>query len=720
MKKRLFSILLACCLITGIIPVLLTPAAAANVSDADIASLVATANGAVGKTAAQLGIQASDWCGYFVGYCINNSGISSRLGTIPSSESRFSISPAKWICITKDAGVYYSFSSAHSARLGELSSAGKIVSTNSSSFTPMVGDLVEFTWKPWSNHVFSHVGIVTAVNGDKITYVDGNSGNGKGKVASYTKDKTNSSIIGYIRFDCSAAANTTVMIPDGTYTLVPQCAPALRLDVSGGSTASKANIQIYQANNSNAQKFSFTYVEDGYYEIGAKVSGKVLDVYNGNTTSGTNVWQYDRNSSDAQRWALEDAGDGYYYIVPKVNTGLCLDVYNSGTKNGSNVQIWSKNQTAAQKWRILSQDGNPVNPSSAPNSLPTDLTIHINQDTYTLNTPVQIEPSATNATHYAISIWRGAFKTGERLYANFNLSGGITFTPPKPGTYTIRADAKNSVGYISAEKVFVVQQAAQTESPNSLPSGLTVSTDKSSYTLGESVSITPSASNATHYAVSIWRGAFKTGERLYANFNLSGGIAFTPPSPGTYTIRADAKNSAGYISTEKVFTVSEATAVSPATVVASGTWNSSLNVSSGSCILDSEGTLTIDNAIGTLYLLHGSGGILAGYEDQVKRVIIKEGPERIFNLCKDMKNLVSVELPSSLIWIDFSAFRDCTSLQNITIPANVSYISTSAFGGCTSLKNISVSPENAWFYSSDGIVYKKDTGEVVIYPEGRS
>lgn len=114
MKKRLFSILLVCCLITGIIPVLSTPAVAANVSDADIASLVATANGAVGKTAAQLGIQASDWCGYFVGYCINNSGISTRLGTIPSSESRFSISPAAWICITKDAGMYYSFSPAHS------------------------------------------------------------------------------------------------------------------------------------------------------------------------------------------------------------------------------------------------------------------------------------------------------------------------------------------------------------------------------------------------------------------------------------------------------------------------------------------------------------------------------------------------------------------------------------------------------------------------------
>lgn len=184
--------------------------------------------------------------------------------------------------------------------------------------------------------------------------------------------------------------------------------------------------------------------------------------------------------------------------------------------------------------------------------LPSDLKISINKDLYSPNETVVITPSANNATHYAISVWFGPFKTGERLYVNYNLPGGIMFSPPKAGTYTIRADAKNSTGYISTEKTFTVAEATPSAE---LPSNLSVSIDKNSYVLGESVSITPSADNATHYAISIWRGAFDTGEQVYADFNLYGGITFTPTQEGNYTIRADAKNSAGYISTEKTFTV---------------------------------------------------------------------------------------------------------------------------------------------------------------------
>lgn len=89
------------------------------------------------------------------------------------------------------------------------------------------------------------------------------------------------------------------------------------------------------------------------------------------------------------------------------------------------------------------------------------------------------------------------------------------------------------------------------------PTNFTVTTDKNSYAVGEPVVITPTASNATHYAISVWFGAFNTGERLYVDYHLPGGITFNPPKPGTYTIRADAKNSAGYISLEKTFTAAE-------------------------------------------------------------------------------------------------------------------------------------------------------------------
>lgn len=191
-------------------------------------------------------------------------------------------------------------------------------------------------------------------------------------------------------------------------------------------------------------------------------------------------------------------------------------------------------------------------PANSTVSFPSNLSLSTDKSSYFLDEPVKITPSADNATHYAISIWRGAFETGERVYANFNLSGGISFKPPKPGIYTIRADAKNSAGYISTEKTFTVAEPAPSAE---LPSNLSVSIDKDSYTLGDSVAITPSADNATHYAISIWKGAFETGERLYFEDNLPGSITFKPDQTGNYTIRADAKNSAGYISVEKPFSV---------------------------------------------------------------------------------------------------------------------------------------------------------------------
>lgn len=338
------------------------------------------------------------------------------------------------------------------------------------------------------------------------------------------------------------SGNTAAEIISGTYALAPQCAPNSRLDVKNGSTQKGANIQIHQANNSAAQQFQFTYLEDGYYQITSKVSGKSLDVQSGSTKPGANVWQYDPNFTDAQKWKLEKVEGNCYVISPKLSSELCLDVSGGKKDNGTNVQVWSKNQSAAQKWSLI--------PVPTANPVPTNMTLSTDKGSYTLGESVLITPSAANATHYAISIWKGSFGTGTKLYANFNLHGAITFKPTQTGTYTIRADAKNGSGYVSQECTFTVVETTN------LPTGFSLSTNKSSYTLGETVTITPSANNVTHYAISVWRGAFGTGTRLYANFKLYGAITFKPTQAGTYTVRADAKNGAGFISQECTFTVS--------------------------------------------------------------------------------------------------------------------------------------------------------------------
>ena len=355
-------------------------------------------------------------------------------------------------------------------------------------------------------------------------------------------------------FSISTASNSTEptvqpALKNGTYSLTPKCAGGMCLDVWDGSSEDGANVQIYQSNGTAAQQWQFTYLNNGYYEIVAQCSGKALDVAHGWTDSGTNIWQYSRNSSDAQQWQLQDTGDGYYYLIPRLNTDLCLDVYDAGTTNGTNVQVWTKNQTDAQKWKINPVSTTPTTPNNTneQNNLPTNLTVRIDKDSYALGESVAITPSADNATHYAISVWLGAFNTGDLLYENYDLPEGITFTPPQKGTYTIRADAKNGNGYISIEKTFTVASATE------LPANLTVTTDKGDeYKVGETVIISAFAKNAAFYNVEIWHGYLYTGEWQCENV-FDGKISFTPTKSGFYTMLVTAYNRYDSISTEKRF-----------------------------------------------------------------------------------------------------------------------------------------------------------------------
>lgn len=134
---------------------------------------------------------------------------------------------------------------------------------------------------------------------------------------------------------------------------------------------------------------------------------------------------------------------------------------------GNNGMIHSGSKgvsrTSIDGWFTFKFAIRPSFTTSEGSTLPTDFSVSTDKNSYAVEETVMIIPSANNATHYAISIWLGEFKTGERLYVNYNLPGGITFTPSKAGRYTIRADAKNSIGYISIEKTFYVGQ--NTESP---------------------------------------------------------------------------------------------------------------------------------------------------------------------------------------------------------------------------------------------------------------
>lgn len=85
------------------------------------------------------------------------------------------------------------------------------------------------------------------------------------------------------------------------------------------------------------------------------------------------------------------------------------------------------------------------------------------------------------------------------------------------------------------------------------------------------------------------------------------------------------------------------------------------------------------------------------YNDKIKTVIIEEGITEIGieqwgghyrGVFEGCRNLTSVILPDSVVYIGYSAFAGCESLTNITIPDGLTDIGESAFSECISLTNI--------------------------------
>ena len=181
---------------------------------------------------------------------------------------------------------------------------------------------------------------------------------------------------------------------DGSWTLV-SAASGLALDVLGGSRSDGAAVQTWTPNGTAAQSWTANPVTSllspGYISLRSELSdARALDVSGGSSASGANAQLWSWNGTPAQRWLVTDAGNGRVTLeslcsgmlltdesgdallrpadgssaqlwlaapsdvggVTLVNekTGRALDVWGAGDWDGSNVQTWEPNGTAAQSW----------------------------------------------------------------------------------------------------------------------------------------------------------------------------------------------------------------------------------------------------------------------------------------------------------------------------------------------------------------------------------
>lgn len=120
------------------------------------------------------------------------------------------------------------------------------------------------------------------------------------------------------------------------------------LDIDRGSQDNGANVQIWQPQNTNQERFIFEPITNDVFKIKNLNSGKVLTV-----EENGNVVQYEYMGKDNQQWQVIERGENYYSFKSKEN-GKCLDIDNASTANGTNVKVWDDNGNDAQKFKLVS------------------------------------------------------------------------------------------------------------------------------------------------------------------------------------------------------------------------------------------------------------------------------------------------------------------------------------------------------------------------------
>ncbi|MCR5700011.1 MAG: RICIN domain-containing protein [Candidatus Saccharibacteria bacterium] len=141
------------------------------------------------------------------------------------------------------------------------------------------------------------------------------------------------------------------IVESGTYSVVSGLNENKAVDIANGSKYNGANIQLYNDNGTDAQKWEISYDDKtDTYKLFNKTANKAIDVDSASRESGANVQIYSSNNTCAQKWSIIKTGDKYK--IYSTCSGLALDVYGASTKNGANIWLYRDNGTDAQKWML--------------------------------------------------------------------------------------------------------------------------------------------------------------------------------------------------------------------------------------------------------------------------------------------------------------------------------------------------------------------------------
>lgn len=192
------------------------------------------------------------------------------------------------------------------------------------------------------------------------------------------------------------------IIPDGTYIIESALNSNKVLDIKSGKVSKGTNVQLYDYNGTNAQKWNVKYLGNGYYSISSINNNIVMDVKGAGKSNGTNVQIWPNNNTSAQIWIIKSDGNGYFNIMSKCNN-LYLDVAGGKISNGTNIQMYSGNNTKAQKFKFIITDEISDGEYRIESGLGKDMVLDVKGGKTTSGTNVQLYKSnGTNAQKWII------------------------------------------------------------------------------------------------------------------------------------------------------------------------------------------------------------------------------------------------------------------------------------------------------------------------------
>ena len=156
---------------------------------------------------------------------------------------------------------------------------------------------------------------------------------------------------------------TAASFADGTAFMIQNVNSSLYLEVKDGNAANGENIQQWGASGAGSNGEGewnvwrlYSAGDDYYYIYSALGDGKtyVLDVAGKKADDGTNIDLYQYNGGDNQKFKFVQNSDGSYKIYTKVSADASvIEIENGSFDYGANVQEWTMNGYNCQDWNLI-------------------------------------------------------------------------------------------------------------------------------------------------------------------------------------------------------------------------------------------------------------------------------------------------------------------------------------------------------------------------------